>query len=334
MRVIVVGAGFAGLAAADALATAGVDVLVFEARDRVGGRVWSQELPTGGVVEMGAEFILPDNRVIRETAARLGLALFDKGTTYGDREPRGGLPVTRQELVAAYGAVREAAAHGRLGHGTVVDALAVDPDGRRRAGRHPGPDRGVDRVPGRRPGRRRPPRGRDERRRLRHALGRGRQPADRPRARGAAGGSGATRDARHADRLRPGRRPRDRGRLARRGGRGRCLGPGLGHRPDLVRPAAPRSEGRGAGRGPLRHRGEAVPPPRPGDGPERDPVRPRPLLDVHPARARRRPAARRRVVRRVAARPRAAGHRRGTGHLDRVRRRTSGQTSRSVPTKP
>ena len=62
MRVIVVGAGFAGLAAADALASAGVDVLVFEARDRVGGRVWSRELPTGGVVEMGAEFILPDNR--------------------------------------------------------------------------------------------------------------------------------------------------------------------------------------------------------------------------------------------------------------------------------
>jgi monoamine oxidase len=124
MRVIVVGAGFAGLAAADALAMAGVDVLVFEARDRVGGRVWSRELPTGGVVEMGAEFILPDNTVIRETAARLGLTLFDKGTTYGDREPRGGLPVTRQELVAAYGAVREAAAHGRPGHGTVVDALA------------------------------------------------------------------------------------------------------------------------------------------------------------------------------------------------------------------
>jgi monoamine oxidase len=135
MRVIVVGAGFAGLAAADALATAGVDVLVFEARDRVGGRVWSRELPTGGVVEMGAEFILPDNDVIRETAARLGLTLFDKGTTYGDREPRGGLPVTRQELVAAYGAVREAAAHGRLGHGTVVDALASIPmaDGARDA---------------------------------------------------------------------------------------------------------------------------------------------------------------------------------------------------------
>ena len=127
MRVVVVGAGFAGLAAAEALATAGADVVVLEARDRVGGRVWSRELPTGGVVEMGAEFILPDNSVIRETAARLGLRLFDKGTTYGDREPRGGLPVTREELVEAYGAVREAAAHGRLGHGTVVDALASIP---------------------------------------------------------------------------------------------------------------------------------------------------------------------------------------------------------------
>ena len=75
---------------------------MFEARDRVGGRVWSRELPSGGVVEMGAEFILPDNSVIRETAARLGLALFDKGTTYGDREPRGGTAGdARDELVAA-----------------------------------------------------------------------------------------------------------------------------------------------------------------------------------------------------------------------------------------
>jgi monoamine oxidase len=135
MRVVVVGAGFAGLAAADALARGGADVVVLEARDRVGGRVWSRELPTGGVVEMGAEFILPDNSVIRETAARLGLRLFDKGTTYGDREPRGGLPVTREELLAAYAAVRDAAANGRLGHGTVVDALASIPmaDGARDA---------------------------------------------------------------------------------------------------------------------------------------------------------------------------------------------------------
>lgn len=44
MRVVVAGAGFAGLMAAWRLAQGGCDVVVLEARDRVGGRVWSQQL--------------------------------------------------------------------------------------------------------------------------------------------------------------------------------------------------------------------------------------------------------------------------------------------------
>jgi monoamine oxidase len=100
VRVIVVGAGFAGLAAADALARGGVEVDVLEARDRVGGRVWSVPF-SDGAVERGAEFILPHDNTVVATAKRLGLALVRKGTRYGNREPRGGEPVTREQVAAA-----------------------------------------------------------------------------------------------------------------------------------------------------------------------------------------------------------------------------------------
>ncbi len=109
-RVIVIGAGFAGLAAADALVRAGVEVTVLEARDRVGGRVWSRELPNGAVVEFGAEFILPDNDVLRETAARLGLGFWSKGMRYGEREPRGGIGVDPATHAAATAEVAAALA--------------------------------------------------------------------------------------------------------------------------------------------------------------------------------------------------------------------------------
>ncbi len=116
-KVVVVGAGFAGLAAAEALAAGGAEVTVFEARDRLGGRVRSGRLENGAVVELGAEFVLPGYDVLRATAARLGLELYEKGTLYGDREPRDGPPVTREELVAAQAALREP------GGGSIAEAL-------------------------------------------------------------------------------------------------------------------------------------------------------------------------------------------------------------------
>jgi monoamine oxidase len=51
--VLVIGAGAAGLAASRRLADAGRQVLLLEARDRVGGRIWTES----GPVELGAEFV-------------------------------------------------------------------------------------------------------------------------------------------------------------------------------------------------------------------------------------------------------------------------------------
>ncbi|MEI7692804.1 MAG: FAD-dependent oxidoreductase, partial [Actinomycetes bacterium] len=53
--VIVLGAGLAGLSAARDLSLAGSDVLVLEARNRVGGRVEQTTLADGRVVQLGGE---------------------------------------------------------------------------------------------------------------------------------------------------------------------------------------------------------------------------------------------------------------------------------------
>jgi monoamine oxidase len=76
MRVVVIGAGLAGLAAADELHRAGADVEVFEASDRVGGRVWSVPLGDLGMVERGAEFVLPGAEAELGLIERFGLVSF------------------------------------------------------------------------------------------------------------------------------------------------------------------------------------------------------------------------------------------------------------------
>ncbi len=52
-RVAVVGAGMAGLAAVDRLSRAGIETVLVEARDRIGGRIWTE----GPGIELGASWI-------------------------------------------------------------------------------------------------------------------------------------------------------------------------------------------------------------------------------------------------------------------------------------
>jgi monoamine oxidase len=134
MRVVVIGAGFAGLAAADELRRAGSEVTVLEARNRVGGRVWSRQLENGAVIEMGAEFILPGNSRVRELAERLGVGLWEKGMRYGQREPRGVPGLEQESLERAAGTIEEALAQGDGCPGESVrqllERLPMDPAAR------------------------------------------------------------------------------------------------------------------------------------------------------------------------------------------------------------
>ena len=76
MTVLVVGAGLAGLAAARRLVAAGVDTVVVEARDRVGGRTEGHVLDDGTPLELGGQWIGPTQNRMYALVAELGLEHF------------------------------------------------------------------------------------------------------------------------------------------------------------------------------------------------------------------------------------------------------------------
>ena len=72
-RVVVAGAGIAGLTVANALTQAGVDCVVLEARDRIGGRLHTADLG-GSPVELGGSWIhTPDGNPMRAFARLAGV---------------------------------------------------------------------------------------------------------------------------------------------------------------------------------------------------------------------------------------------------------------------
>jgi monoamine oxidase len=73
--VLVLGAGLAGLAAARDLAAGGADVLVLEARSRVGGRVEQVRVDEGRPVQLGGEVVGPVHTAYLGLVEELGLTL-------------------------------------------------------------------------------------------------------------------------------------------------------------------------------------------------------------------------------------------------------------------
>ena len=79
--VAVIGAGLAGLTCARRLTQAGYSVVVLEAQGRAGGRVLSQDLGGGRVVDLGGESIGPNQGRIANLAGEMGAELFQTTST-------------------------------------------------------------------------------------------------------------------------------------------------------------------------------------------------------------------------------------------------------------
>jgi monoamine oxidase len=74
--VCVVGAGYAGLTAARRLHQQGRSVVVLEARDRVGGRIWTAPLADGHPIDRGGAWLAPKHDAIFALAAEMGVSTY------------------------------------------------------------------------------------------------------------------------------------------------------------------------------------------------------------------------------------------------------------------
>ncbi len=75
--VVIVGAGPSGLTAARELKKAGLSVAVLEARDRVGGRTWTDTID-GAMLEIGGQWVSPDQTALMGLLDDLGLKMYSR----------------------------------------------------------------------------------------------------------------------------------------------------------------------------------------------------------------------------------------------------------------
>lgn len=134
--VLVIGAGIAGLAAAGVVTAAGLSCSVVEARDRIGGRIWTADTWPDLPVDLGASWIhgTKDNPIYDE-ANRFGLrtAVFDVGSAdgggsaeyYSANGSRRDADEVEAQVAEVTGQLEDAAAAGRATGRTSMRA-AID----------------------------------------------------------------------------------------------------------------------------------------------------------------------------------------------------------------
>lgn len=124
---LIIGAGISGLAAARMLSDAGHTVTVLEARDRIGGRIWTERAWDDAPIDLGASWIHGVNQnPVARLAQEMGIqtTVFDAGTLMTSQLPHfwpGGCQMCSHARLPSTTATPAAAYDIRFNHSFLVN---------------------------------------------------------------------------------------------------------------------------------------------------------------------------------------------------------------------
>ncbi len=99
--VAIIGGGMAGLSALWHLTQAGIDARLYEARLRLGGRMWTSKVAGQPAIEMGGQFVNTDHADMHALCREFGLALIDrKGFAHRTMVVQNGKEIAEGKLAA------------------------------------------------------------------------------------------------------------------------------------------------------------------------------------------------------------------------------------------
>jgi monoamine oxidase len=130
VEVAIIGGGAAGVATARRLHDAGIDCLLIEARDRLGGRAWSVAGPDGAALDLGCGWLHSADRNPWTKIAEGQGRTIDKTPPPWSRSSVGFLRSEQDDYRKAFNTFHERVSELAQSNADVAVATALEPDGR------------------------------------------------------------------------------------------------------------------------------------------------------------------------------------------------------------